>query len=197
MVGLIGGLGLGSLAAARRTQSSFSVLLAATNPSDFDVSIYSGGNGGPNVGSSASLTRKIARLPGVRHVAAGFVVTGAPLTRDGSPRIRVTGLAYPVASVNGLFFTQDRMVVNRGSPRVPATGGRDRHCTGRRQAARVARRPGGSLRVLLERAAEPAGVRDEGRATGTADEHEDRRSGVVEFRDRRGRRRHPPDVHSR
>ena len=114
MVGLIGGLGLGSLAAARRTQSSFSVLLAATNPSDFDVSIYSGGNAGPHVGSSASLIRKIARLPGVRHVAAGFVVTGAPLTPDGSPRIRVTGLAYPVASVSGLFFTQDRMVVNEG-----------------------------------------------------------------------------------
>jgi MacB-like periplasmic core domain/FtsX-like permease family len=114
MVGLIGGLGLGSLAAARRTQSSFSVLVAATNPSDFEVSIYSGGNGGPNLDYSASLTRKIARLPGVRHVAAGFIVTGAPLTRDGSPRIRVTGLAYPLASVNGLFFTQDRMVVNQG-----------------------------------------------------------------------------------
>ena len=113
MVALIGGLGLGSLAAARRTQSSFSVLLAATNPSDFDVSIYSGGTVAPTSATSA-LTRKIARLPGVRHVAAGFVVTGAPLTPDGSPRIRVTGLAYPVASVNGLFFTQDRMVVNEG-----------------------------------------------------------------------------------
>ncbi len=114
MVGLIGGLGLGSLAAARRTQSSFSVLLASTNPSDLEVSIYSGGNGGPNFDYSASLTRKIARLPGVRHVAAGFVLTGAPLTSDGSPRIRVTGLAYPVASVNGLFFSQDRMVLNEG-----------------------------------------------------------------------------------
>jgi hypothetical protein len=114
LIGLIGGLGLGSLAAARRTQSSFSVLLATTNPSDLEVSIYTGGNGGPNVQYSASLTREIARLPGVRHVVAGFVLTGAPLTRDGSPRIRVTGLAYPVASVNGLFFTQDRMVLNQG-----------------------------------------------------------------------------------
>jgi len=32
LVGLIGGLGLGSLAAARRTQSSFSTFIAATNP---------------------------------------------------------------------------------------------------------------------------------------------------------------------
>ena len=42
LVGLVGGLGLGSLAAARRTQSSFSTFLAATNPSDLLVSVYSG-----------------------------------------------------------------------------------------------------------------------------------------------------------
>jgi hypothetical protein len=61
-------------------------------------------------------------LPGVAHVAPGFVVTGAPLARDGSPRIRVSGLAYPVASVNGLFFSQDRLAVNEGrlaDPRRP------------------------------------------------------------------------------
>jgi FtsX-like permease family/MacB-like periplasmic core domain len=114
LVALVGGLGLGSLAAARRTQSSFSVLLAGTNPSDLEVSMYTGGQGGTDLAYTASLTREIARLPGVRHVAPGFVLTGAPLTRDGSPRIRVTGLAYPVASVNGLFFTQDRLVVNQG-----------------------------------------------------------------------------------
>ena len=122
LVGLIGGLGLGSLAAARRTQSSFSVLLAATNPSDLEVSIYTGGSGAPNPEYQASLTRKIARLSGVSHVAPGFEVTGAPLTRDGTPRIRVTGLAFPVASVDGLFFTQDRLAVNEGrlaNPRRP------------------------------------------------------------------------------
>ena len=119
LLGLVGGLGLGSLAAARRTQSSFSVLLATTNPSDLQVSIYSGDG---TIDYRASLTREIARLPGVRHVAAGFVAAGAPLTRDGSPRIRVTGLAYPVASVNGLFFSQDRVVLNQGrlaSPQRP------------------------------------------------------------------------------
>ena len=42
LVALIGGLGLGSLAAARRTQSSFSTFLASTNPSDLSVSVYSG-----------------------------------------------------------------------------------------------------------------------------------------------------------
>jgi FtsX-like permease family len=122
MVGLIGGLGLGSLAAARRTQSSFSVLLASSNPSDLQVSIYGAGSGAVNPQYSPSLTRRIARLPGVSHVAAGFVVIGAPLAADGAPRIRVTGLAYPVASINGLFFSQDRMAVSQGrlaNPRRP------------------------------------------------------------------------------
>ena len=52
LVGLIGGLRSGSLAAARRTQSSFSTFLASTNPSDLSVAVYSGGGplletGGP------------------------------------------------------------------------------------------------------------------------------------------------------
>ncbi len=168
MVALIGGIGLGSLAAARRTQSSFSVLLAATNPSDFEVSIYSGGTGGPNVGYSASLTRKIARLPGVRHVAAGFVLTGAPLTATASPRIRVTGLAYPVASVNGLFFSQDRMVVNEGRLASPQRA--DEIVI----APIIARLLGWHVGQVVPfgfysmRAAEPAGFRHEGRATGSA-----------------------------
>jgi hypothetical protein len=123
LVGLVGGLGLGSLAAARRTQSSFSTFLAATNPSDLLVSVYSGNSvASDNPIYSPRLTQAIARLPGVLHVAPGLEVTGAPLTADGSPRISVTGLAFPVASVNGLFFTQDRMAVTEGqlaSPRRP------------------------------------------------------------------------------
>ena len=115
LVGLVGGLGLGSLAAARRTQSSFSTFLAATNPSDLTVSVYSGGSGGTaNPDYDPDLTARIAHLPGVRHVAAGFELTGAPLTPGGTPRIRVTGEAFPIASVNGLFFSQDRVAVTQG-----------------------------------------------------------------------------------
>jgi hypothetical protein len=122
MVGLIGGLGLGSLAAARRTQSSFSTLLASSNASELSVTLYGGGPSEGNPPYSPSLTREIARLPGVQHVAPGFVAIGAPLTPDGAPRLRVTGLAYPVASVNGLFFSQDRPAVSQGrlaDPRRP------------------------------------------------------------------------------
>ena len=120
LVGLVGGLALGSLAAARRTQSSFSTLLAATNPSDLIVSIYGGGSGDvDNPNYDPALTEAIARLPHVQHVAPALELTGAPLTPNGTPRIRVTGLAYPVASVNGLFFARDRLGVSAGRMSSP------------------------------------------------------------------------------
>ena len=120
LVALIGGLGLGSLAAARRTQSSFSTFLASTNPSDFSVAVYGGGgvNGNNNPNYDPALTAAIARLPHVRHVAVAIEVTGAPLTADGSPRLAVTGEAYPTASINGMLFTQDRFAVTQG--RLPS-----------------------------------------------------------------------------
>ncbi|HEX4163165.1 MAG TPA: FtsX-like permease family protein [Acidimicrobiales bacterium] len=115
LVGFLAGLGLGGLAAARRTQSSFSSFLAASNPSDIDVTVY-GASSGPlaNPNYNPALTAAIAHLPGVSHVAPGFLVIGAPLTASGAPRIRVTGLAYPVASVNGLFYSHDRVAVSQG-----------------------------------------------------------------------------------
>jgi hypothetical protein len=120
LVGLVGGLGLGSLAGARRTQSSFSTFLASTNPSDLQVSIYGFGAGGAdNPNYDPALTAAIARLPHVTHVAAGIEVVGAPLTANGSPRIRVTGLAYPIASVDGLFFSQDRLGISAGRMASP------------------------------------------------------------------------------
>ena len=118
LVGLIAGLGLGSLAAARRTQSSFSTFLASTNPSDLTVSMYGGGGGSTNPDYDPALTARIAHLPDVRHVAAAVELTGAPLTPDGSPRLRVTGDAYPIASINGLLFSQDRPGIIAG--RMPS-----------------------------------------------------------------------------
>ena len=119
LVALVGGLGLGSLAAARRTQSSFSTFLASTNPSDLTVTLYSGGVGTTNPNYDPALTAAIARLPDVRRVAPGIVLTGAPLASDGSPRLRITGEAFPVASINGLFYTQDRVAVTEGRAASP------------------------------------------------------------------------------
>ena len=100
LVGLIADLGLGSLAAARRTQSSFSTFLASTNPSDLTVSMYGGGGGSTNPDYDPALTARIAHLPDVRHVAAAVELTGAPLTPDGSPRCgsRATRIRSPAST---------------------------------------------------------------------------------------------------
>jgi hypothetical protein len=120
LVGLVGGLGLGSLAGARKTQSSFSTFLASTNPSDLVVSIFgSGVASSQNPNYDPALTSAIARLPHVEHVAPGIEVTGAPLTADGTPRLRVTGLAFPIASVDGLFFSENRFAITEGRSPSP------------------------------------------------------------------------------
>ena len=73
LIGLIGGIALGSVAAARRTQSSYTTFLAATNPSDLSLS-----------GQGPNLTKKLAQLPGVQRVeAALYSLNAFPLTRRG------------------------------------------------------------------------------------------------------------------
>ena len=122
LIGLVGGVGMGALAAARRTQSSFSTFLASTNPPDLTVTIY-GANANSAAGNpsySSRLTTEIARLPHVRAVHVGVLLTAAPLDRSGAPRLKSVALAYPVGSVDGLFFTQDRVAVTDGRMADPA-----------------------------------------------------------------------------
>src|SRR5580700_6845260 len=57
LVGAIGGLALGSVAAAGRTASSYNTFLASTNPSDLDVTVFA-----PNI------SKDLGRLPLVKHV---------------------------------------------------------------------------------------------------------------------------------
>lgn len=75
LVGLAGGIAMGSLAAARRTQASFSVFLRSTNPSDMSLT----GLNGPNI------TEDLARLPGVARVGASSAsLVGFGLARSGA-----------------------------------------------------------------------------------------------------------------
>ena len=111
LVGLVGGVAMASVAAARRTQSSFSVFLAGTSPSDLSVPTFATSADGSY---SAALTAKIARLPDVRHVAAWMGINAVPLRPDGAPALGHFAQIYTAASVNGLYFTQDRVAVTRG-----------------------------------------------------------------------------------
>jgi FtsX-like permease family/MacB-like periplasmic core domain len=119
LVGLVGGVAMGSIAAARRTQSSFSVFLASTNPSDLSVPTF-GASASANY--SAALTKEIAKLREVRHVEAWISLNAVPLRPDGAPILGHFAQIYTAASVDGLYFNQDRVAVTQGrmaDPRRP------------------------------------------------------------------------------
>ncbi|MDE3065539.1 MAG: hypothetical protein KGJ36_07705, partial [Acidobacteriota bacterium] len=106
LMGAIGGVALASLVAARETSSSYSTLLARSNPSDLNVLFY-----GPDV------TSRLAHLPGVVDVKPLLYSLNAfPMANGGPqfPRAYRLGRVGPLASVNGEYFTQDRVSVTSG-----------------------------------------------------------------------------------
>jgi hypothetical protein len=113
LIGLVGGVGMGALAAARRTQSSFSTFLASTNPPALTVTIYgaNANDASSNPTYSPKLTRQLAHLPHVRDVKAGVLLTAAPLTRTGAPRLNSVAwpTPLPVSTASTL-----RRIVSRG-----------------------------------------------------------------------------------
>ncbi|HSZ37781.1 MAG TPA: hypothetical protein VK773_11880, partial [Acidimicrobiales bacterium] len=83
IIGLGGGLALGSVAAARRTASSYSVFLASTNPSDLTIQPAGGGPGGITPSVDRQLIDAIAKFRHVRHVES-YVALGASYLLAGS-----------------------------------------------------------------------------------------------------------------
>ncbi|HXQ19427.1 MAG TPA: FtsX-like permease family protein [Acidimicrobiales bacterium] len=100
VIGLVGGLAMGAVAGARRTQSSFPVYVASTNPPDLAgvIDFVSGLPGAAGLGYDPARVAAIEHLP---HVGQISVLTGLntiPLTSGGAPR----GVqAYPAQSGEG------------------------------------------------------------------------------------------------
>jgi hypothetical protein len=116
LVGFVGGLALGSVAAARRTQSAFPDYLASTNPSDLTVLTgLSGPASGP--GYDPAVVRAIARLPHVRRVESYAGLNVAVLGPNGAPQGNEPGLP---GSIDGEFFSQDRVTIVQGRMANPA-----------------------------------------------------------------------------
>jgi hypothetical protein len=119
LLGLVGGLAMGSIAAARRTESSFPVFFASTNPSDLvGVSGILNPTIGSNSGYNASLVRAIARFPDVTQVESQSGIDFLPLQRDGAP-LNAPNFDPPAAgngygSVDGMYFDQDKVTVTEG-----------------------------------------------------------------------------------
>ena len=112
LIGLAGGVALGSAAAARQTESSFPVFLASTNPSDLSVEYASASYAG-----LPAFARAVTHLPQVRRAEIA-VEPMLSCWGETAPRPRrASASASQVAtigSVNGLYFSQDRVTVIRG-----------------------------------------------------------------------------------
>ena len=122
LLGLVGGLAIGSIAAARRTQGAYPAYLAASNPSDLTVLT---GISGPDSASGydPAVIKKIAALPGVRHVASYALLNVAILGPDGQP---VAGpyVAGPLpGSLDGAYFSTDRATAVQGRLPDPSRPG--------------------------------------------------------------------------
>jgi len=120
VIGLTGGVALGAAAAARRTESSFPVFLASTNPSDLTVQ-YS------QASASAGLppfARVVTGLPQVRHAESAVEAVADVLGPGGAPlpaSIAASLTVASVASVDGLYFDQDRVGILAGRMANPAS----------------------------------------------------------------------------
>ncbi len=103
VIGVLGGVGMASLAGARATDDSYTTLLARSDPSALSLQI----------GSTIS-TKKFSKIPGVTHVGvADETFYDAPLTSKGTPDFG-SGNVVPEAGLDGEFFTQDRVSVVQG-----------------------------------------------------------------------------------
>ena len=86
LVGLVGGIAMGSIAAARRTQSAFSTYLVRTNPTDLTMSAFGFANGAtPDADQVSGLLNRMSHLPHVRTVETLINLNAAPLTAKGTP----------------------------------------------------------------------------------------------------------------
>jgi hypothetical protein len=115
LIGFVGGLSMGSIAGARRTQSSYPTFLASTNPSDlFFSSFGAGGPAGPQNGPHSLTKANVAHLADVKAVDSDENLLAAPLGRNGVPDLSNVARLNAGGSVDGFGSSQDRLSVVQG-----------------------------------------------------------------------------------
>ncbi len=111
LVGLLGGVAMGAIAGARRTQSAFPAYLAATKASDLQFLAY-----GPANISTTNLLRQLERVPDVQGVGSTPYLLMEQLGPNGRPVSGGvnSGDVQELGSVGGTYFTQDKVTVSEG-----------------------------------------------------------------------------------
>jgi hypothetical protein len=117
LVGLIGGLAMGAVAGARRTQSSFPALLRSTHPSD--LLVFHNDSADDSNRTDPAFLRTLAALPQVKRVESVTDPSEQVLGANGFPAQDAThrlfdSSAQVLADVNGEFYDQDRPIVVQG-----------------------------------------------------------------------------------
>ena len=122
LIALLGGVGMGAVAAGRRTQSAFGTFLASTNPSQ--LRMVTGGYNpavGSDVGYGPAFIKAVARLPHVTHVESSALLDvalylgphGAP-GPDIAPAAGDPDTLDTIGSIDGLYFDEDRVTITHG-----------------------------------------------------------------------------------
>jgi len=116
LIGLVGGIAMASVVAARRTYVSYPAFLASTNPSDLVVQPFTQPEYSPG------FVRQLGGLPHVREAAVAVPLTAVTLTphgKAGSILLAHVQLAASLAA-HGLYSGQDRVTIVRGRRADPA-----------------------------------------------------------------------------
>ena len=113
LTGLLGGVSMGAIEAARTTESSPLDFAASTHTPDlFVLDGFYNPAAGLN-GYNPKLLRTIAHLPHVEKVESVVGVNAGPVEKNGEPLPASEGTG-PNGSVDGLGFNEDRVVVTQG-----------------------------------------------------------------------------------
>ena len=122
LIGLVGGIAMGAIAGGRRTQSAFPAYLADTDASNLRMQTYFAsvasslnGLGGLN------LSRRLSQLPGVASVASAPELLVTPVSKNGRPLPSAVNDddISAIGSVDGEYYTQDRLTVAKGKMADP------------------------------------------------------------------------------
>ena len=114
IVAVLGGLAMGSVVIGRRTQSSFASFLARDKASTLTMSTYGTDFTSPANKFLPSVEAAIRRLPEVQSVEAWVGGIAVPIAADGAPLPQANNDVNIAASVDGLYFDQDRVTVVQG-----------------------------------------------------------------------------------
>jgi hypothetical protein len=113
-IAVLGGIAMGTVAGARKTETSFTTLLDSRNTSQLfgAIQVYNP-QAGYNAGYSASAIDMVRRLPHVTKVEAYVGLNAFPVGPRGQILPGDSGFS-PEGSVDGLDLNQDRLLITDG-----------------------------------------------------------------------------------